>query len=414
MHLKKVVIRGFKTYNEETVIGEFSARGNAIVGFNGSGKSNILSAIMCVVSDKFSNMRESARKALLHEGQAGVSALAASVELIFDNHSKRFPSEKNEVAVKRIIGMKKDGYYVEGRRVQKSEFDGFLEAAGISRSNAYFAVEQGRVASLSTMDDSRRFDLLRELSGTRSYDERREESVKLLEASAGKREAISLALKEMQAKIDSLSEEHETLVKYTNLTERKNLLEYVVVSREIAEAQEKADALHAEKTRAAVAADEHSQLSEEGNEKISVLMGLLAKTHAKLSEYELTAESLDRKISDTTAQLADARFAGQNEADAVSRRAAAFEKNAHDLKTLLDERCAVVAEIRQLRGAAKQAAAAVQIAQAARDALENEKNSLVQKRSSRQTFKTVKERNEYLASVKLKLEESSRFLTEKI
>ena len=413
MHLKKVVIRGFKTYNEETVIGEFSARGNCIVGFNGSGKSNILSAIMCVVSDKYSNMRDSARKALLHEGQAGISALAASVELFFDNHSKRFPSEKSEVSVKRIIGMKKDEFYVEGRRVQKSEFDGFLEAAGISRS-AYFAVEQGRVALLSTMDDSRRFDLLRELSGTRTYDERREESLKLLESSAVKRNEISLALKDMQSRISLLSEEHETLVRYTQLTERKNLLEYLIVSGELAEAKEKADELATEKIRAAIAAEEQGQLFEEANDKLSVLTGLLAKTQGKLREYEVTAESLSRKILETTAQLADVQLSRQNEADEKARRATAAEKNAHELERLLAERSLVVAEIRGLRGEAAAAAAAVRSAQEARDILEIEKNSLVQKRSSRQSFKTVKERNDYLTGVQLKLEESGRFVAEKI
>jgi len=40
MHIKQVIIEGFRTYKSRTVI-PFGPGANAIVGFNGSGKSNI-------------------------------------------------------------------------------------------------------------------------------------------------------------------------------------------------------------------------------------------------------------------------------------------------------------------------------------------------------------------------------------
>ena len=45
MHIKSMVIDGFKSYGQRTVIDGFDEAFNAITGLNGSGKSNILDAI---------------------------------------------------------------------------------------------------------------------------------------------------------------------------------------------------------------------------------------------------------------------------------------------------------------------------------------------------------------------------------
>lgn len=45
MHIKSVVIDGFKSYGQRTEIVGFDPAFNAITGLNGSGKSNILDAI---------------------------------------------------------------------------------------------------------------------------------------------------------------------------------------------------------------------------------------------------------------------------------------------------------------------------------------------------------------------------------
>jgi structural maintenance of chromosome 2 len=45
MHLDQIVIDGFKSYAQRTVISDWDREFNAITGLNGSGKSNILDAI---------------------------------------------------------------------------------------------------------------------------------------------------------------------------------------------------------------------------------------------------------------------------------------------------------------------------------------------------------------------------------
>jgi structural maintenance of chromosome 2 len=49
MYIKEVIIDGFKSYATRTIIKGFDISFNAITGFNGSGKSNILDAILFVL-----------------------------------------------------------------------------------------------------------------------------------------------------------------------------------------------------------------------------------------------------------------------------------------------------------------------------------------------------------------------------
>lgn len=118
---KQVIIQGFKSYREQTIVEPFDPRHNVVgkyleilfncvelvytyiiiicyniyntflqVGRNGSGKSNFFYAIQFVLSDEFSHLRPEQRQALLHEG-TGPRVISAHVEIIFDNSDGRLP-----------------------------------------------------------------------------------------------------------------------------------------------------------------------------------------------------------------------------------------------------------------------------------------------------------------------------------
>lgn len=94
MHIKRVVVRGFKTYRTETGIDEFTPHCNLVLGKNGSGKSNLLDAISFVLTDKYAGLVGEERIKLLHEG-AGAKIAQADVEVVFDNSDKRIPVRRN-------------------------------------------------------------------------------------------------------------------------------------------------------------------------------------------------------------------------------------------------------------------------------------------------------------------------------
>ena len=69
MHIKQVIISGFRSFRSQSEIEPFSPKHNVIVGRNGSGKSNFFDAIQFVLlGPKFALLRQEDRQHLLHEG----------------------------------------------------------------------------------------------------------------------------------------------------------------------------------------------------------------------------------------------------------------------------------------------------------------------------------------------------------
>lgn len=81
-----------------------------MVGRNGSGKSNFFAAIRFVLNDAYTKLGQEERQALLHEG---TGQIAAYVEIVFDNVDGRFPTGKDEVIIRRTVGLKKDEYSLD-------------------------------------------------------------------------------------------------------------------------------------------------------------------------------------------------------------------------------------------------------------------------------------------------------------
>lgn len=71
-----------------------------------------------------------------------------AVEIVFDNADNRFPTGKDEVILRRTIGLKKDEYSLDKKSVSKADVMNLLESAGFSRANPYYIVPQGRVRPL--------------------------------------------------------------------------------------------------------------------------------------------------------------------------------------------------------------------------------------------------------------------------
>jgi structural maintenance of chromosome 3 (chondroitin sulfate proteoglycan 6) len=100
----------------------------------------------------------------------------------------RFPvgEQRDEVVLRRTIGLKKDEFFLDKKHVTKQDVVSLLEASGFSRANPYYIVQQGKVNALTLMRDEQRLDLLKEVAGTKVYEERRSESVKIM-ADTGQR-----------------------------------------------------------------------------------------------------------------------------------------------------------------------------------------------------------------------------------
>ncbi|KAK3379521.1 RecF/RecN/SMC [Lasiosphaeria ovina] len=225
MHIKQIIIQGFKSYKEQTVIEPFSPGTNVIVGRNGSGKSNFFAAIRFVLSDAYTNMSREERQALLHEG-SGSAVMSAYVEIIFDNTDKRFSEPGDEVVIRRTIGLKKDEYSVDRKVQTRADVLKILETAGFAKENPFYIVPQGRVSAITNMKEAERLNLLKEIAGTNTYDDRRIQSLKIMAETNSKREKIDELLAYISERLDELEEEKDELRDFQDKDRERRCLEY--------------------------------------------------------------------------------------------------------------------------------------------------------------------------------------------
>ena len=124
MHIKEVVIDGFKSYAKRTVVGPFDCKFNAITGLNGSGKSNILDSICFVLGiSKLAQVRVASMRGLVYKhGQAGVTK--ASVSIVFDNSDKAnspigYESHPTITVTRQIVIDGRNKYLINGHNAQR-------------------------------------------------------------------------------------------------------------------------------------------------------------------------------------------------------------------------------------------------------------------------------------------------------
>lgn len=386
-----MIISGFKSYANQIEVDPFSKSINVVgeygctitpiltisfatshtssvsvaVGANGSGKSNFFHAIRFVISDITSNNSSEERKQLLHEG-AGEGATSAFVELVLDNSDNRWPNDRDEVRIRRTIGIKKDDYTVDRKQVSKSDIKNLLETAGFSHSNPYHVVQQGAITKLAAQKDADRLELLKEIGGTRVYEERRKDSQKLLRDSDGKKAHIGELIEQLDSKLGQLNEEREELQRYQQLDRQRRCLEYTIYDREITTVKSKIESLEAEReesvskqTLAADASiDSRIKLKEYQKEERSAAEAIeeLSRRKAEVTADKLGAITRKTQLEIQLTELEQRTKEGGSSAKGVKeelkrlekeigKRAADLEKADIKLRQLEDEESALAVEM---------------------------------------------------------------------
>uniref|UniRef100_A0AC35THX2 Structural maintenance of chromosomes protein n=1 Tax=Rhabditophanes sp. KR3021 TaxID=114890 RepID=A0AC35THX2_9BILA len=241
MFIKEIWIQNFRSYKDKTIIDDLSRKHNVVVGRNGSGKSNFFFAIQFLLSDEFASLPAEARLNMLHEG-AGQKTKNARVDIIFDNSDRRIMShDVNDLKISREISEKKDTFYIDNKIVSRSEIVNLMEAAGFSKSNPYYIVKQGKIMELATSTDGQRLALIKEVAGTRVYDEKKNDSFKLLKENIERLEKIEETISYINEKLATLQEESNDLKEYQKYDKMKRALEYTIYEQESTDSRRKLD-----------------------------------------------------------------------------------------------------------------------------------------------------------------------------
>ncbi|KAJ6073273.1 hypothetical protein N7467_011358 [Penicillium canescens] len=311
MYVKQIIIQGFKSYKDQTVIEPFSPKHNVIVGRNGSGKSNFFAAIRFVLSDAYTHLGREERQALLHEG-SGSAVMSAYVEIIFDNSDDRFPTGKPELVLRRTIGIKKDEYTLDRKNATKNDVMNLLESAGFSRSNPYYIVPQGRVTALTNMKDSERLVLLKEVAGTQVYEARRSESLKIMHETNSKRTKIDELLDYINERLAELEEEKDELRSYQEKDKERRCLEYTIYSLEQQEIGKVLNEIEERRQNGVEDADNNRDQFIDGEKAMAQIDAEIAECRQQIEFLKVDKAQLEEERRETSKTLA------QNELQAKS------------------------------------------------------------------------------------------------
>lgn len=131
-----------------------------------------------------------------------------------------------------------------------------MESAGFSRSNPYYIVQQGKIQELATMTEEARLDLLKEVAGTRVYEERRAESVKIMDETNAKKAQVETMLQNLNSRLDELEEERAELLEFQKLDVTRRSLQYAIYEKDRERAQFKLQAIEVEREEAMQAVEE--------------------------------------------------------------------------------------------------------------------------------------------------------------
>ncbi|TCD64165.1 Structural maintenance of chromosomes protein 3 [Steccherinum ochraceum] len=396
MYIKTLTIQGFKSYRDQTQIEPFSARHNVVVGRNGSGKSNFFAAIRFVLSDAYTSMSREERQSLLHEGVSVTTTLSAYVEIVFDNSDNRFPTGREEVILRRTIGLKKDEYSLDKKSASKADVMNLLESAGFSKSNPYYIVPQGRITALTNAKDHERLALMKEVAGTKVYEQRRAESLRIMQETDNKRDKINELLEFIDGRLTELEEEKEELKEYQEKDKERRCLEYAVYSRELDEVTEAVDEIEEERRGEVHNANLRREQFNDRQKQTQGLEQNMSRNRTDLTTLNLTRQGTQAELNDLIRSRTELQCTVDDLNSASERAGGKREELEAELENIIQQIEAKEQELEELRPQWEEARTQENDERRQLDAAQAQLEALYSKRGRMDKFRTKADRDRFL------------------
>lgn len=262
--------------------------------------------------------------------------MSAYVEIIFDNSDERFPTGKDELILRRTIGLKKDEYTLDRKNATKSDVMNLLESAGFSRSNPYYIVPQGRVTTLTNMKDPERLVLLKEVAGTQVYEARRAESLKIMTETNNKRSKIDELLDYINERLEELEEEKDELRNYQEKDRERRCLEYTIYSREQGEIAAAMENIDDQRQTGVEDTDTNRGRFIQGEKDMAQVNAEISECKQQIEFLKVDKAQLEDERRDNSRALAQAELRAKTLADGQSAAQQAKTRHDADLKEVQD------------------------------------------------------------------------------
>jgi len=369
MHIKSIVIDGFKSYAQRTEVNGFDPLFNAITGLNGSGKSNILDSICFLLGiSNLTQVRAGSLQELVYKnGQAGVTK--ATVSITFDNNDKNQTplgyEQYDEITVTRqvVIGGR-NKYMINGSNANNMRVQDLFRSVQLNVNNPHFLIMQGRITKVLNMKPPEILSMIEEAAGTRLYETKKEAAQKTIEKKDAKLREIDTVLKEdITPTLTKLRDERSSYLEYQKIIRELEHLNKLYIAYKFLSAEEK-------KKKSAEDLKEMQEIIEKTKEKI-------LEIKEKMEEIEKVVADLEKKRNEESgclaaqleAELTETKSADVKVQSAVNskkenlkseqKRQKELNKNMNDNKTSISNRekdlSKIEANVEKMREDKKQA-----------------------------------------------------------
>jgi len=242
-YVKKVELKGFKSFGPKTVAVTLDKGFTVVTGPNGSGKTNIVDAVLFVLGELSARrMRAENLSKLIFHGSPDAEigkAKSAKVVLQFNNKDGRIPVDTNTVTISREVFRNGQCVYrLNGRRISRTNIHNMLSMAGIT-STGHNIILQGTITRMTDISSNDRRKIIEDMVGIAQYDsEKAEAEEKLRVAEISIRTAMG-RIDEVQKRVDDLERERNELLRYSFIQNEIKRFEAMKLSHQIAITEEK-------------------------------------------------------------------------------------------------------------------------------------------------------------------------------
>lgn len=236
MHLKRLTIKGFKSFAEPVSVG-LEPGVTVVVGPNGSGKSNFVDAVAWVLGAQAPSAVRSARMDdVIFAGTTSKPALGrAEVSLTFDNSERELPLEFSDVRITRTLF--RDGrsnYKLNGVPCRLLDIAEMLSDRGVGRQQ-HVIVSQNQIDAVLNARPGDRRAVIEEAAGVLKYRRRRERSERRLANTDADLVRVRDLRREIRRQLRPLEKQAEAASRHADLVSELEALRVYLAGREIAD-----------------------------------------------------------------------------------------------------------------------------------------------------------------------------------
>jgi chromosome segregation protein len=225
MYFKKLELFGFKSFVDRTSL-IFEPGVTAIVGPNGTGKSNISDAIKWVLGEQSAkSMRGAKMEDVIFNGtETRPPVNMAEVSLTLSNEERILSIDYDEVTVtRRLYRSGESEYLLNKTPVRLKDINELLMGTGIG-TESYSLLEQGRIDAIISSKPEERRVVFEEASGITKYKKKKNEALRKLKATEENLLRVNDIIVEVNRQLNSIARQVSKARRYqTHFDELKNL-----------------------------------------------------------------------------------------------------------------------------------------------------------------------------------------------